>query len=187
MSDTIEAPPLDQQIDPSPAPENQDDAGRSEATTEATQGEAQPKEQQPQADKTPAWLQRKIDKMTFERREAERREQASRDELEQMRRALAEARGETQQEESLTPDQIRQQERQRYETQAAEQQSVSQFNMQANAIAKAVAATHGDAAVAQATQLLSERAGLDFNNKSHRELIADISELPNSGDVYYAL
>ncbi|WP_029605926.1 hypothetical protein, partial [Kozakia baliensis] len=186
MSDTIEAPALDQQIDPSPAPETQNDAAQPESITETTQGEGQQQPEQTQ-EKTPAWLQRKIDKMTFERREAERREQASRDELEQMRRALAEARGETRQEESLTPDQIRQQERQRFESQAAEQQSVQQFNTQANAIAKAVAASHGDAAVAQATQLLSERAGLDFNNKSHRELIADISELPNSGDVYYAL
>lgn len=183
MSETLETPILDgalatPDVTNTPAIETQNEG--------APEGQSQP-DAAPQPEKTPAWLQRKIDKLTFERREAERREQANQEELENMRRALAASRGEEQQEENLTPDQIRQQERQRYEQQAAEEQSAQKFMSQTEVIAKAVAGTHGDAAVSQATQLLSERAGLDFSNKSHRELISDISELPNSGDVYYAL
>jgi len=183
MSETIEAPILDGALTTSdiantPAIETQ--------TEGAPEGQPQP-DPAPQPEKTPAWLQRKIDKMTFERRESERQAQTAREEMENLRRALAAARGEQQEEPQLTPDQIRQQERQRYEQQAAEEQSAQKFMSQTEVIAKAVAGTHGDAAVSQATQLLSERAGLDFSNKSHRELISDISELPNSGDVYYAL
>ncbi|GEM17983.1 hypothetical protein [Gluconobacter oxydans] len=145
--------------------------------------------QQPETKKpeTPEWLQRKIDRATYERREAERQAQAAREELEQTRRALAAARGEQQEEPQLTPDQIRQQERQRFEQQQAEQQSVQQFASQTEVIAKSLAGAHGEEAVGQATKLLSDRAGLDFGNKSHRQIIADISELPNSGAVYYAL
>lgn len=155
-------------------------------SSEAPAGE-QEQPPAPQPEKTPAWLQRKIDKMTFERRESERQAQAAREEMENLRRALAAARGEDQEEPQLTPDQIRREERQRFEQQQAEQQSVQKFASQTEVIAKALAGVHGEDAVGQATKLLSERAGLDFGNKSHRELIADISELPNSGDVYYAL
>ena len=183
MSETIEAPILDGALT---TPDAANTPAIETQTEGAPENQSQP-DPAPQPEKTPAWLQRKIDKLTFERREAERREQANQEELENMRRALAASRGEEQQEESLTPDQIRQQERQRYEQQAAEEQSAQKFMSQTEVIAKAVAGTHGDAAVSQATQLLSERAGLDFSNKSHRELISDISELPNSGDVYYAL
>lgn len=183
MSETLGTPILDGALT---APDVANTPAIETQAEGAPEGQSQP-DAAPQPEKTPAWLQRKIDKLTFERREAERREQANQEELENMRRALAASRGEEQQEESLTPDQIRQQERQRYEQQAAEEQSAQKFMSQTEVIAKAVAGTHGDAAVSQATQLLSERAGLDFSNKSHRELISDISELPNSGDVYYAL
>lgn len=186
MSETLESPALDAEL----PVEAQTEAPQTNAVVETgAEGGDQPevRSEQPQQDKTPAWLQRKIDKMTFERREAERREQAKDEELAQMRRALAASRGEEQEREPLTEDQIRQEERQRYETQQAQQNDERAFIDRSNAIAKALAASHGDAAVAQATQFLSERAGLDFSNKSHRELISDISELPNSGDVYYAL
>ncbi|GBR43351.1 hypothetical protein [Gluconobacter roseus] len=184
MSETIEAPaglPSEAQVEVGAnagaieTPNNESPAGEQE----------QPPAAQPE--KTPAWLQRKIDKMTFERRESERQAQTAREEMENLRRALAAARGEQQEEPQLTPDQIRQEERQRFEQQQAEQQSVQKFASQTEVIAKSLAGAHGEDAVGQATQLLSERAGLDFGNKSHRELIADISELPNSGDVYYAL
>lgn len=184
MSETIEAPaglPSEGLV------EVGDNAGTIETpNNEASAGE-QEQPPAPQPEKTPAWLQRKIDKMTFERRESERQAQTAREEMENLRRALAAARGEEQQEAQLTPDQIRQGERQRFEQQQAEQQSVQKFASQTEVIAKSLAGAHGEDAVGQATQLLSERAGLDFGNKSHRELIADISELPNSGDVYYAL
>ncbi|KXV12569.1 hypothetical protein [Gluconobacter oxydans] len=144
-------------------------------------------QQEAKKPETPEWLQRKIDRATYERREAERQAQAAREELEQTRRALAAARGEQQEEPQLTPDQIRQQERQRFEQQQAEQQSVQQFASQTEVIAKSLAGAHGNEAVGLATKLLSDRAGLDFGNKSHRQIIADISELPNSGAVYYAL
>jgi len=140
-----------------------------------------------QPDKTPAWMQRKIDKMTYERREAERQASAAREELEQMRRALAASRGEEPTTEPLTEDQIRQQERQRLDQQATEERAVATFNQNADKIAKAVAASHGDEAVTNATRMLIERGGLDFANATHRDLLADISELPDPGAVYYAL
>ncbi|AQS90466.1 hypothetical protein A0U94_05265 [Gluconobacter albidus] len=187
MSETIEAAGgIPNEV---PAEINENAGTLETPSSEAPAGEQEQPSSQQQDDKKPipAWMQRKIDKMTFERREAERQAQAAREEADQYARALAASRGENQQEENLTPDQIRQQERQRYEQRAAEEQSAQKFASQTEVIAKALSGVHGADAVGQATQLLSERAGLDFGNKSHRELIADISELPNSGDVYYAL
>lgn len=184
MSETIEAPAGIPSEAPGDVVENS--VAVEGSNTEAPVGEHE-QPSAPQPDKTPAWLQRKIDKMTFERRESERQAQTAREEMENLRRALAAARGEQQEERQLTPDQIRQEERQRFEQQQAEQKSVQQFASQTEVIAKSLAGARGADAVGQATRLLSERAGLDFGNKSHRELIADISELPNSGDVYYAL
>lgn len=199
MSETIEAPA---QAAPA-APETnilsgiqfgsdeQGSAAEGGTVTPATDANASGAEAPPQPEakksETPEWLQRKIDRATYERREAERQRQAAMDEAAELRKALAAARGERQEEPQLTPDQIRQQERQRFEQQQAEQQSVQQFASQTQVIAQSLAGAHGEEAVGQATKLLSDRAGLDFGNKSHRQIIADISELPNSGAVYYAL
>lgn len=190
MSETIEAPVTeatpDITTDTAPSTPNTGEQGEQVLVEDGEQSASQPATQDDKKP-VPAWMQRKIDKLTFERREAERQYQKEREEAENLRKALASARGDEPQEEQLTPDQIRQQERQRYEKQTAEAAAVQKFNDQSNQIAKAVASTHGEAAVARASQLLVDQAGLDFNNPAHRELISDISELPNAGDVYYAL
>lgn len=182
MTDTLETPASFEETE---APVVQNDThGGSDEQTGAEQHDAAP---EPQAEKTPEWMQRRINKAVYQQREAERQSAAHLEELERMRRALADTRGEAEETENLTPDQIRQQERQRIEDEGAQTREAEQFVQKSNSIAESLAAKHGNDAVNLATQLLSDRAGLDFGNKSHRELIADISELPNSGEVYYAL
>lgn len=125
--------------------------------------------------------------MTFERREAERQAQAAREEAAQYARALKAARGEGEAQPELTPDQIRQQVEKEYEQKARQETEARSFNDRCNVIADAVKKTYSNANPGALTQLLSDRAGLDFNNASHRQLLSDISELPNAGAVYYAL
>lgn len=153
---------------------------------EAVQEQA-PEASQEEKQKTPDWLQRKIDRATYERREAERQAQAYRDELEQTRRALEAARGKQQDDPELTPDQIRQQERDAAAQQRAVEQEQNSFGEAAQKVAQEIVSLHGVDGVNQATKLLVDRGGMDFNNKSHQQIIKDISELPNSGAVYYAL
>lgn len=135
----------------------------------------------------PAWMQRKIDKITYERREAERQAQAAREEAAQYARALKASRGEEEQAPELTPDQIREQVQREYEQKAQQETEARSFNDRCNAIAQAVQQSDPNANPGALTKLLSDQAGLDFNNPSHRQLISDISELPNAGAVYYAL
>lgn len=155
----------------------------SSGSEEQTESSAEPEKPEPKPDTTPAWQRRKIDKLTFERREAERQAQQAREEAENLRKALAAARGEESAPEQMTADQIRQQERQKFE----QQRSNEQFNARCNVIASSIAQTHGEASVAQSTRMLCEQGGLDMANAQHRSLIEDISDLPNAGDVYYAL
>lgn len=194
MSETMEAPA----VETTDAPEGNiltgiefgSDQGK-EASVEpgaiaAEKSAEQPAEQKP--NETPAWLQRKIDRATFERREAERQRQAAMDEAAELRKALAAARGEEQEQpEQLTPDQIRQQERETITRQQEQRREVEAFGAATLSVAQSLTQTHGADAVKAATQSLVERAGLDFDNKSHQQIIHDISELPNSGAVYYAL
>lgn len=191
MSDTLEAPAVETNDTPadrfagaefgSEAVEPRHEVQTAPNTEEAPQPEA------PKEPEEPKWYLKRIGSITAKYKSEAERSAALERELEQYRRAVADQRGEPQPEPELTPEQIRQQERDNFARQQTEEKEASAFNAQADAIARSVAAAHGDAAVANATQMLSERAGLDFTNKSHRELIADISELPNSGQVYYAL
>lgn len=135
----------------------------------------------------PAWMQRKIDKITYERREAERQAQAAREEAAQYARALKASRGEEEQAPELTPDQIREQVQREYEQKAQQETETRSFDDRCNAIARAVQQANPSANPSALTQLLSDQAGLDFKNASHRQLLSDISELPNAGAVYYAL
>ncbi|MBO1361909.1 hypothetical protein J2D73_19180 [Acetobacter sacchari] len=160
-----DAPALDTQIE---TPEN---------------GGEQPEAAPAKQDETPAWARRRFDELTGARRAAERENSSLKEELEETRRALAAARGEEVQTRHLTEDQIRAEERQRFDG----QQSERAFGARTDVIASALAAAHGPDAVGRATSLLTERAGLDFTNTNHRSVIEDISDLPNSGDVYYAL
>ncbi|MBR0560057.1 hypothetical protein [Neokomagataea anthophila] len=194
MSETLEATAPIEDTNILSGIEFGSDAGAEQQTPEpaqeppsgATQEEAQAAPQE-EKQKTPDWLQRKIDRATYERREAERQVQAYRDELEQTRRALEAARGKQREEPELTPDQIRQQERDAAAQQRAVEQEQNSFGEAAQKVASDLVGVHGADAVTQATKLLIDRGGMDFDNKSHQQIIKDISELPNSGAVYYAL
>lgn len=142
-------------------------------------GDQKPAKQQ---DSEPAWFRKRIDALTARRKEAEERAAEREKELEEYKRALAHARGE-QTDQEPTPDQIRQQERQRYE----QQSDAQKFSNATMRVADSLSALHGKDAIAAATTDLVTKAGLDFESPIHRQIISDISELPNSGAVYYAL
>lgn len=187
MSETIETPAVDT------APDINNDIIQS-VTEGAEQGAqleggeiGQPAAQQDDKKPVPAWMQRKIDKITYERREAERQAQAAREEAQQYARALKAARGEEEVQEELRPDQIREQVQQEFERKAQQETEARSFNDRCNAIADAVKKADQNANPGELTKLLSDQAGLDFNKASHRQLLSDISELPNAGAVYYAL
>ncbi|WP_406238190.1 hypothetical protein ACF3NX_12630 [Acetobacter orientalis] len=187
MSDTLEiqnqtAPDI--QTDITPGSETPAEQG-----SESPAGEGEPAVAPAQEEKkpVPAWMQRKINKMTFERREAERQAQAAREEAQQYARALKASRGEEEQAPELTPDQIRAQVEREFEQKAQQETEARSFNDRCNAIADAVKKADQNANPAELTKLLSDQAGLDFSKASHRQLLSDISELPNAGAVYYAL
>lgn len=135
----------------------------------------------------PGWYVKRIGAITAKRKAAEERAEAAERERDEMRRALAVARGEEDKPQELTADQIRQQEREAIAKEQAQQSEVRSFSEVTKRVAEAVAKTHGEGAIKSATTALMYKAGLDFDNAAHRQIIADISELPNSGDVYYAL
>ncbi|QQX91329.1 hypothetical protein IGS75_01415 [Gluconobacter sphaericus] len=135
----------------------------------------------------PTWYVKRIGSVTAKRKEAEERASRAEQELAEYKRALAASRGDEDQQPELTPDQIRQQERDVIARQQAHQAEVQQFGAATQRVAQSLTELHGAEAIQTATQSLVERAGLDFGNKSHQQIIRDISELPNSGAVYYAL
>lgn len=187
MSETIEAPAVDTAPDinndiTQSAPEGVEQGAQPEGA-EPSQPAAHTDDKKP----VPAWMQRKIDKITYERREAERQAQAAREEAQQYARALKASRGEEEQAPELTPDQIRAQVEREFEQKAQQETEARSFNDRCNAIADAVKKADQSANPAELTKLLSDQAGLDFSKSSHRQLLSDISELPNAGAVYYAL
>ncbi|WP_025886508.1 hypothetical protein [Asaia prunellae] len=136
----------------------------------------------------PAWFSRRIGAITAKRREAEERAAQAEQELAEYRRALAAARGEEEpRQPEMTPEQIRAEERSRIEAQTAQQRQLEDFSAVTVKVAESLAGTHGWDAVKPLTERLAETAGLDFNNPGHQQIIRDISELPNPGEVYYAL
>ncbi|NVN44409.1 hypothetical protein HW537_10920 [Asaia siamensis] len=145
------------------------------------------------ADKAPpkapaAWELRRIGNLTGKWKSAEERGDRLEQELAEVRRALATARGEEEQRQpEMTPEQIRADERSRNEAQAAQERQVKEFEAVTVKVAQSLAGTHGWDAVKPMTDRLSETAGLDFNNPSHQQIIRDISELQDPGAVYYAL
>ncbi|KAB8122446.1 hypothetical protein D3W54_14745 [Komagataeibacter medellinensis] len=160
---------------PNEAAEQKDDAQSEGAQKDGKQPEGEP-----------AWFRKRIDALTGKRKQAEDRAAQFEKELAEYKRALAHARGE-QTDQEPTPDQIRQQERQRYEQQMRTQTDAQAFGAATTRVADSLAALHGQEAITAATTDLVTKAGLDFESPAHRQVIADISELPNSGAVYYAL
>lgn len=135
----------------------------------------------------PGWYVKRIGALTAKRKEAEERAAEVERERDELRRALAATRGDEPQEQELTPDQIRQQERDNFARQQAQQAEERNFVAATERVAQSLVASYGADAIQSATRALVEKAGLDFNNISHQQIIRDISELPNSGAVYYAL
>ena len=199
MSETIEAPAPAEETNiltgidfGSDQPEGQAEAPSSEAPrhepgTPGTEAE-QEAQQVERKTEEPAWFSRRIGAITAKRREAEERAAQAEQELAEYRRALAAARGEEESRQpEMTPDQIRQQERESIATQEAQRRDVEDFGAATVKVADALAALHGREAITAATQSLIERSGLDFADRGHQQIIRDISELPNAGQVYYAL
>jgi len=163
------------------------EAPRHEPGTPGTEAE-QEAQQVERKTEEPAWFSRRIGAITAKRREAEERAAQAEQELAEYRRALAAARGEEESRQlEMTPDQIRQQERESIATQEAQRRDVEDFGAATVKVADALAALHGREAITAATQSLIERSGLDFADRGHQQIIRDISELPNAGQVYYAL
>lgn len=182
MSDALEI-----QTEVTPDIQNDITPATGATAEQGSEGESAVAPAQDEKKPVPAWMQRKIDKMTFERREAERQAQAAREEAQQYARALKAARGEEEAQPELTPDQIREQVQREFEQKAQQEMEAGSFNDRCNAIADAVKKADQNANPGELTKLLADQAGLDFNKASHRQLLSDISELPNAGAVYYAL
>lgn len=197
MSETIQAPAeetniltgidfgSDQQIGQEEA--SQSEAPRHEPGTPGTEA-AQEGQQTERKTEEPAWFSRRIGAITAKRREAEERATQAEQELAEVRRALATARGEEEpRQPEMTPDEIRADERSRNEARSAQERQVKDFEAVTVKVAQSLAGTHGWDAVKPMTDRLSETAGLDFANPSHQQIIRDISELQDPGAVYYAL
>ncbi|MBS4074592.1 hypothetical protein KGY14_05235 [Ameyamaea chiangmaiensis] len=193
MSETLETPA----VVATDAPADRYAGVEFGSTTPETAGETppapadetkpEPQAEAPKEPDEPKWYVKRIGSITAKyKAEAEQRA-ALEQELEQYRRTLATQRGETQPEPELTPDQIRQQERDKLAAESAERQRAQAFGETTKRVADSLAAAHGSAAVTAATQSLVSRAGMDFANPTHRQVIEDISELQNAGAVYYAL
>lgn len=199
MSDTLESPAIETAND-SPADRFADvqfesEAARDEAaetpapapSTAREDARDEKPEAKPHADPETTWALKRIDALTGKRKAAEERAQAAERERDELRRALAHARGEGKEEPEQTPDQIRQQERARYDEQMRVQQDAQAFGAATAKVAQDLTALHGREAIQTATTNLVARAGLDFESPAHRQVIADIADLPNAGAVYYAL
>lgn len=177
----------DQKPEPVQEEAPQPEAPRHEPGTPGTDTE-QEGQQTERTNDEPKWFSRRIGAITAKRREAEERAAQAEQELAEYRRALAAARGEEEpRQPEMTPDQIRQQERASIAAQGAQRRDVEGFGVATAKVADALAALHGREAITTATQSLMERSGLDFADRSHQQVIRDISELPNAGEVYYAL
>ncbi|GBQ19486.1 hypothetical protein AA12717_0265 [Gluconacetobacter sacchari DSM 12717] len=148
-------------------------------------------EDQPASDsekpQEPSWYLHRVGSLTKKYRDAERLAAEREQENAELRRALSASRGEAPEPAAETPDQIRAQERQRYEQQAQAQRDAQAFGTATARVAESLTALHGREAIQTATNDLVTKAGLDFDNSGHRQVIADIADLPNAGAVYYAL
>ncbi|GAA4475551.1 hypothetical protein [Gluconacetobacter asukensis] len=152
------------------------------ATQETTKPKPTP------SDETPAWLRKRIDRAVAQQRDAERAAQAIRDENEQLRRALAHARGEEDQQPApKTPAQIEAEVRVRVENESRASSEIAAFRATGDALANAINGEAGAGQAQAATQRLVDAVGLDFQNADHRQIVNDISKLPNSAHVYVAL
>ncbi|WP_025841374.1 hypothetical protein [Asaia platycodi] len=146
----------------------QDDAGQSEEEKQDEQSSGQ------KNTGTPARLQKKFDRMTFELREAERQAAAAREEAEP-------------EPAPRTERQIEQETRGRVERESHEAREIETFNQTARTLAEAVGAAYGNDAITASTHTLEREVGLDFSNAEHRQLVTDIAELPNAAAVYRGL
>lgn len=190
MSETLEAPVVETNDAPADRFAGVEFGSETQTEQPKTETPVHPEPQEPSEPETkpePAWAERRIGTLTGKWKSAEERAVAAERQLEEYRRALAASRGEEEQQPEQTPEQIRQQERDNASQQQAQQAEAQEFGNATIKVAQSLTEAHGAEAVGRATQLLSERAGLDFANRSHQQIIRDISELPNSGAVYYAL
>lgn len=190
MSETIEAPPVVENDAPTDRYAGAEFG--SETNVDQRQEDAAPAPPKPEPETKsepdePKWYVKRIGSITAQRKLAEERAEKAERELNEYRRALAAQRGETQPEPEQTPDQIRAEERQRAAAESMERERVAKFNTVTQTLAQAVAKDHGDGSVQTATHALINKAGMDFANANHRQVLEDISELQNAGAVYYAL
>ncbi|TPW36600.1 hypothetical protein [Oecophyllibacter saccharovorans] len=121
------------------------------------------------------WAERRIGQLTAARRSAEEERDRHIEENRQLRAALAAARGmappaeEAPGQPEMSPEEL------------------LGFHAMAFRLAQAVRDAHGEEAIVPATQALQEKAGLDFDNPAHRELLADIGDHHRAGELYHAL
>ncbi len=163
-------------------------AGQEAGDTEAAaSGEEQAAPEPASNDETPAWLRKRIDRAVAQQRDAERAAQAARDENEQLRRALAHARGDDDQQAPQTPAQIEAEVRARIESESRTSSEAAAFRATGDALANAIDGEAGAGSARAATGRLVDAVGLDFQNADHRQIISDISKLPNAAQVYVAL
>lgn len=160
----------------------------------APEPEVTPAAEEPRApepapnDETPPWLRKRIDKAVAQQREAERAAQAALDENEQLRRALAHARGEEDTGTTAkTPAQIEAEVRARVESESRASSEIAAFRATGDALANAINGDAGAGQAQMATQRLADAVGLDFQNADHRQIVTDIAKLPNAAQVYVAL
>jgi hypothetical protein len=189
MSETLEQIDTDDSFLPTGQDQTNEDASQKSGSAEGTDGAQETTTPEPaHNDETPGWLRKRIDKAVAQQRDAERDAQAARDEAQQLRRALAHARGEEDQQQGpKTPAQIEAEVRARIESEGQVASDAETFRTTGDTLANAIDGAAGAGAARAASQRLADAVGLDFQNADHRQLVTDISKLPNSAQVYVAL
>lgn len=124
-------------------------------------------------DETPEWFNKRINKITKKRREAESEVLNLRSELEKLKSEIS---GNKKEPVQKTEEQIRNEERDIYN-----------FEKTTTKVADSIEKQFGKDAIGKFTDLLIEDAGLNFDKKEHRDIIKEISEYENPGHIYKLL
>lgn len=135
---------------------------------------------EPEKSARPEWYTRRIGQLTAKRREAEERHAAALAENEELKKALAHARGdETASDHGAAAGHDG--------TASAHSAADEGFTSATQKLAEMIRADHGDDGLAGATKSLMENSGLDFENVDHRALIGELAGMEHGGKLYHAL
>lgn len=148
--------------------------------------------QKPDEDAVPKWQQHRIARWTRQTRDAQRRAQAAEEEAENLRRALAHARGEDippshGKEYEAAPSSPDNTPQPPHTLSPQEMEQHADFTRRCNDLAASYTEKYGQDSLTKAMSDLTDKAGLDGERPDHLELLSDMLDLPNADDVFHAL